>query len=249
MELARHSFQQPLNVAPSLSNVVNKTSVVLQQQSVIQPNQHQLQHQLQTMHDGGIDGKRREILARRPSYRRILDDLAGDGPVKMENYDDTGSSGESSPNGNNEEDINGINQSVSHQEKQYQSIHLNGIVSSVQGGENSLNQLHDSQPGDNQYIITTQGPDNKIQAYTIKGTLPIGLDNTSLASPHQLAEEATRKRELRLYKNREAARECRRKKKEYVKCLENRVAVLENQNKALIEELKSLKDLYCSKGD
>ena len=45
-------------------------------------------------------------------------------------------------------------------------------------------------------------------------------------------------------KNREAARECRRKKKEYIKCLENRVAVLENQNKALIEELKSLKELY-----
>ena len=47
---------------------------------------------------------------------------------------------------------------------------------------------------------------------------------------------------------REAARICRGKKKEYIKCLENRVAVLENQNKALIEELKSLKDLYCSKG-
>ena len=46
---------------------------------------------------------------------------------------------------------------------------------------------------------------------------------------------------------REAAKECRRKKKEYVKCLENRVAVLENQNKALIEELKSLKELYCQK--
>ena len=46
---------------------------------------------------------------------------------------------------------------------------------------------------------------------------------------------------------REAARECRRKKKEYVKCLENRVAVLENQNKTLIEELKSLKELYCQK--
>ena len=52
------------------------------------------------------------------------------------------------------------------------------------------------------------------------------------------------KREIRLLKNREAARECRRKKKEYIKCLENRVAVLENQNKALIEELKSLKELY-----
>ena len=49
--------------------------------------------------------------------------------------------------------------------------------------------------------------------------------------------------------DREAARECRRKKKEYVKCLENRVAVLENQNKTLIEELKSLKDLYCHKSE
>nr|CAG4638053.1 EOG090X0DMT [Chydorus sphaericus] len=91
----------------------------------------------------------------------------------------------------------------------------------------------------------------------------------SLQNSKQLAEEASRemrimkgngnhsdewdpseptmqKRELRLLKNREAARECRRKKKEYIKCLENRVAVLENQNKALIEELKSLKELYCS---
>ena len=31
-----------------------------------------------------------------------------------------------------------------------------------------------------------------------------------------------RKREIRLMKNREAARECRNKKKEYIKCLENR---------------------------
>lgn len=52
-----------------------------------------------------------------------------------------------------------------------------------------------------------------------------------------------------LMPHREAARECRRKKKEYVKCLENRVAVLENQNKTLIEELKALKDLYCHKSE
>ncbi|TKC50743.1 hypothetical protein EI555_017872 [Monodon monoceros] len=72
---------------------------------------------------------------------------------------------------------------------------------------------------------------------------------SSPALPTQPAEEAARKREVRLMKNREAARECRRKKKEYVKCLENRVAVLENQNKTLIEELKALKDLYCHKSD
>lgn len=47
--------------------------------------------------------------------------------------------------------------------------------------------------------------------------------------------------------SREAARECRRKKKAYVKCLENRVAVLENQNKTLIEELRTLKDIYRHK--
>lgn len=62
-----------------------------------------------------------------------------------------------------------------------------------------------------------------------------------------LAEDAARKREVRLLKNREAARECRRKKKEYIKCLENRVHVLETQNKALIEELKCLKDMYCNR--
>ncbi|CAD6186001.1 unnamed protein product [Caenorhabditis auriculariae] len=60
-------------------------------------------------------------------------------------------------------------------------------------------------------------------------------------------DDSNRKRQVRLLKNREAAKECRRKKKEYVKCLENRVAVLENQNKALIEELKTLKELYCRK--
>ncbi|XP_063778201.1 cAMP-responsive element modulator isoform X3 [Pseudophryne corroboree] len=89
------------------------------------------------------------------------------------------------------------------------------------------------------------------QIRTPSSAMPQGVVVASapanLHSPQQLAEEATRKREMRLMKNREAARECRKKKKEYVKCLENRVAVLENQNKTLIEELKALKDLYCHK--
>ena len=37
----------------------------------------------------------------------------------------------------------------------------------------------------------------------------------------------SRKREIRLLKNREAARECRRKKKEYIKCLENRYSAVQ----------------------
>ncbi|CAN9506515.1 unnamed protein product [Ophioblennius macclurei] len=60
-------------------------------------------------------------------------------------------------------------------------------------------------------------------------------------------EEAVQRRALRLQKNREAARVCRQKKKEYLKCLEHRVAMLENQNKTLIEELRALKDITDSK--
>ncbi|KAK0415649.1 hypothetical protein QR680_012041 [Steinernema hermaphroditum] len=78
---------------------------------------------------------------------------------------------------------------------------------------------------------------------------PLQLSNYN-SSPSPLDggnDDSNRKRQVRLQKNREAAKECRRKKKEYVKCLENRVAVLENQNKALIEELKTLKELYCRK--
>ncbi|XP_019635102.1 PREDICTED: cAMP-responsive element modulator-like isoform X3 [Branchiostoma belcheri] len=95
-------------------------------------------------------------------------------------------------------------------------------------------------------------PAGEVQAYQIRApsSLPAGVvmaTPTGITSPQQLAEESARKRELRLMKNREAARECRRRKKEYVKCLETRVAVLEQQNKTLIEELKSLKELYCHK--
>ncbi|XP_039874624.1 cAMP-responsive element modulator-like isoform X2 [Simochromis diagramma] len=78
-------------------------------------------------------------------------------------------------------------------------------------------------------------------------SLPQGVAGPSAHSSQKLIEDALQKRELRLMKNREAARECRRKKKEYVRCLENRVAVLENQNKTLIEELRALKDIYRHK--
>ncbi|XP_030612668.1 cAMP-responsive element modulator isoform X2 [Archocentrus centrarchus] len=74
-------------------------------------------------------------------------------------------------------------------------------------------------------------------------SLPQGVAGPSAHSSQKPIEDALQKRELRLMKNREAARECRRKKKEYVRCLENRVAVLENQNQTLIEELRALKDI------
>ncbi|KAG7216703.1 hypothetical protein INR49_021086 [Caranx melampygus] len=85
------------------------------------------------------------------------------------------------------------------------------------------------------------------QVHKPSSSLPQGVAGPSAHSTTKPVTDALQKRELRLMKNREAARECRRKKKEYVKCLENRVAVLENQNKTLIEELRTLKDIYRHK--
>ncbi|XP_024141799.1 cyclic AMP-responsive element-binding protein 1 [Oryzias melastigma] len=63
------------------------------------------------------------------------------------------------------------------------------------------------------------------------------------ALPAQDATEVSR-REVYRMKNREAAREHRRRKKEYMRCLEKRVVELENEIKMLIGELKALKDFY-----
>ncbi|KAK3753291.1 hypothetical protein QZH41_015230 [Actinostola sp. cb2023] len=140
-------------------------------------------------------------------------------------------------------------------------------ISATGGGQATVVQYQAQQDGQ-QYIYTATPGEVQVQVsnagtmYTIPagqqqyiraGQIQQGLVlNQSGISPNNqqvVAEEATRKREMRLMKNREAAKECRRKKKEYVKCLENRVAVLENQNKTLIEELKALKDLYCHKSE
>ncbi|XP_075853643.1 cAMP-responsive element modulator isoform X17 [Microcebus murinus] len=167
--------------------------------------------------EGVIDShKRREILSRRPSYRKILNEISSDVPG-----------------------VPKIEEEKSEEEGTPPNIATMAVPTSIY------------QTSTGQYTATGDMPTYQIRAPTT--ALPQGVvmaaSPGSLHSPQQLAEEATRKRELRLMKNREAARECRRKKKEYVKCLENRVAVLENQNKTLIEELKALKDLYCHKAE
>ncbi|XP_074938540.1 cAMP-responsive element modulator isoform X10 [Phalacrocorax aristotelis] len=168
--------------------------------------------------EGIIDSqKRREILSRRPSYRKILNELSSDVPAVPKIEEEEKSEDEGAPSG------------------------ISAMAMPT--------GLYHTNTG--QYTATGDMPAYQIRTPTT--TLPQGVvmaaSPGTLHSSQQLAEEATRKRELRLLKNREAARECRRKKKEYVKCLENRVAVLENQNKTLIEELKALKDLYCHKAE
>ncbi|XP_060527822.1 cyclic AMP response element-binding protein B isoform X7 [Cylas formicarius] len=197
--------QSVIQTAANLQPMLSKGNVILvsKPNSVIQTTQGSLQA-LRVVEAAGSDDsfsedespkKRRDLLTRRPSYRKILNDLGGVLPATAIQI----SSGEGG-----------------------QGIHTLTMTNSTAGGA-----IVQYSPGQEFFV-----PGNLIVAQT-------GNLNASVG------EDQARKREMRLLKNREAARECRRKKKEYIKCLENRVAVLENQNKALIDELKSLKELYC----
>ncbi|KPP78512.1 cyclic AMP-dependent transcription factor ATF-1-like, partial [Scleropages formosus] len=217
--------------------------------------------------------KSREILARRPSYRKILNDLSAEEVASRNEGEDENASSSAmtavtvptpiyqtstgqyiaiAPNGTIQlaspgaEGVQGL-----------QTLTMTNSASAQQGAT----ILQYAQTPDGQQIlvpssqVVVQGAGGEMQTYQIR-TAPTtsSLPQTVvMTSPVSISSQTTKtddpqvKREIRLAKNREAARECRRKKKEYVKCLENRVAVLENQNKTLIEELKTLKDLYCVK--
>jgi len=180
---------------------------------------------------GASSTKRREVLIRQPSYCKILNDLRGteekmksEPPTNVvevstsaaEDVDDPSSS----PTGA------GTSGAGAPSSSGVQTININGQQYQI---------VSPSVEGLQTITVGSGGGLGGVGSSSGMGATGSGL----LAS-----EEANRKREIRLLKNREAARECRNKKKEYIKCLENRVAVLENQNKALIEELKSLKELY-----
>jgi len=198
--------------------------------------------------------RRREILARQPSYCKILNDLKeaesdenedcqdqqGDrqGVQEKEVGQDVVMKGEAI------EVVDGgqTTQTVVINGQQYQIVSPGSMEGLMVGGVSQVSQAT-TQPAPQpvstvQYTTSTNGGHGTVfipagtqqQVVTVQGSTP--------------GAGQARKREIRLMKNREAAKECRNKKKEYIKCLENRVAVLENQNKALIEELKSLKELY-----
>lgn len=169
--------------------------------------------------------KRRDLLTRRPSYRKILNDLGGGEIGKC--CETFTCSGRPLTFTKENRFVGGVlSQSGNPGE---QSLHGGGTIVQYSGQDGSLVSYV---PGNS----TFERPPEQILWCVLSANLVGGT---------VIAEDQSRKREMRLLKNREAARECRRKKKEYIKCLENRVAVLENQNKALIEELKSLKELYC----
>lgn len=226
----------------------------------------------------------REQLSRRPSYRKILDELSegvskdlqkdaqqssqpsiitvSNGehqtltPVIVSTADVMSALASTLTNSNNSPSVvlqssqSQVN-NVSHSDQQLptaimsftgqHSEHLQGLSAQV------LNNVVQSSPSLGRTTLITAP--YSYQIHRPQGT-PVVMTQampSNQQSPQQLADEATRKREIRLLKNREAARHCRVKKKEYLKCLEERVQILEGQNKKLIDELKALKEYYVLK--
>ncbi|XP_034938044.1 cyclic AMP-responsive element-binding protein 1 isoform X6 [Chelonus insularis] len=196
-------IQSATNIQPV---AISKGNVILvsKSNSVIQSAQGNLQT-LQVVETGSDESfsdeespkKRRDLLTRRASYRKILNDLSASEITVI-------------PAGTIQ---------IATQGEGVQGLHTLTMSNATTAGGTIVQY---AQGQDTQFFVPGHGV---------------------------VVEDAAKKREMRLQKNREAARECRRKKKEYIKCLENRVAVLENRNQTLIDELKSLKELYQQKTD
>ncbi|XP_076759943.1 cyclic-AMP response element binding protein B isoform X2 [Xylocopa sonorina] len=224
-------IQTATNIQPV---AISKGNVILvsKPNSVIQTAQASLQT-LQVVEAASDDSfsdseesqeQRGGILTRRPSYKKILNDLGG-GEITDGRLPPLESSSECDSN---------VDSEVSSHSLHYQTVIPAGTIQIATQGEgvpglHTLTMSNAATAG-GAIVQYAQGQDTQffVPAYTGHGVV---------------VEDAARKRELRLLKNRQAARECRRKKKEYIKCLENRVAILENRNQTLIEELKSLKQL------
>ncbi|XP_045474187.1 cyclic AMP-responsive element-binding protein 1 isoform X11 [Harmonia axyridis] len=222
--------QSVIQTAANLQPMLSKGNVILvsKPNSVIQTTQGSLQalQVVETASDESFSEdecpkKRRDVLSRRPSYRKILNDLGG-GEIAEGKVEQTSSEADSE---------------LSSHSIPYHTV-LPATAIQISSGEGAGHGLHTLT-----MTNSTQGGAIVQYAQGQEFFVPVVAQSGSISGQ---GEDQSRKREMRLLKNREAARECRRKKKEYIKCLENRVAVLENQNKTLMDELTTLKDLYCS---
>ncbi|XP_037694380.1 cyclic AMP-dependent transcription factor ATF-1-like [Choloepus didactylus] len=271
----------PVTIVPLPGEQIQVQGVIqTAQSSVIHPPHVQTASSLSESEESqdssdsiGSSQKTHGILARRPSYRKILKDLSSE--------DIRGRKGDGENPGVSTVTSMSVPTPIYQTSTgQYIAIAPNGALQLASPGTDGVQGLQtltmtnsgSSQQGTTtilQYAQTSDGqqilvPSNQVVVQTASGDMQTYQIRTTptasslpqtvvMTSPVNLTSQTTKtddpqlKREIRLMKNREAARECRRKKKEYVKCLENRVAVLENQNKTLIEELKTLKDLYSHK--
>ncbi|XP_040978142.1 cAMP-responsive element modulator isoform X5 [Aquila chrysaetos chrysaetos] len=183
--------------------------------------------------EGIIDcQKRREILSRRPSYRKILNELSSDAPAVPKIEEEEKSEDEGAPSGisamamptslyhTNTGQYITITQGGTIQISNPASDGVHGLQTlamtnsgTPQPGATIVQYAGQSPDGTQQFFVpgsqvVVQAATGDMPAYQIRTpttTLPQGVvmaaSPGTLHSPQQLAEEATRKRELRLLKN------------------------------------------------
>uniref|UniRef100_A0A8C2Z3V9 Activating transcription factor 1 n=1 Tax=Cyclopterus lumpus TaxID=8103 RepID=A0A8C2Z3V9_CYCLU len=209
------------------------------QSSVIQSPQMQTVQALGSDSDDSQDSSdsesvahnTREILARRPSYRKILNELSSEEVTHIEGKDSPVSTAPAT-------------QIYQTNTGQYITIAANGTIQLATSGTEGIQGLQAitmansggaqqnttilqyAQTPDGQQIlvpsnqVVVQGAGGEMQTYQIRtaqtaSSLPQTVVMTSPMGHSQgKSDDPTMKREIRLAKNREAARECRRKKKE-----------------------------------
>ena len=187
---------------------------------------------------GSTSSARRQVLIRQPSYCKILDDLKGAESTVMVKGETSGGSVEvtsasADQSGGSGGDSSTV-QTININGQQYQIVSPSaltpGQVEGLQVATGTSSPAGGSSPAVVQYAATSQNG----QTMFVPGTVAAAVANAQVVagggssssrdssngggSGAPVAEEATRKREVRLMKNREAARECRNKKKEYIKC-------------------------------
>ncbi|XP_068260585.1 cAMP-responsive element modulator isoform X4 [Nyctibius grandis] len=179
--------------------------------------------------EGIIDSqKRREILSRRPSYRKILNELSSDAPAVPKIDEEEKSENEGAPSGVSPM---AMPASLYHANAgQYVAITQGGTIQisspacdgvhglqaltmtnsgTPQPGATIVQYAGQSPDGTQQYFVpgspvVVQATTGDMPAYQIRTppqAVVMAASPGTLHSPQQLAEEATRKRELRLMKN------------------------------------------------
>ncbi|RUS69097.1 hypothetical protein EGW08_023139 [Elysia chlorotica] len=150
--------------------------------------------------------KRRELLARRPSYRKILNDLSS--PVSK--MDDDSNSSQSQDGQDSFVQANAL-QLTAHGDatpatQGLQTLTMtNASPTSASNSTGGTTIVQYAQGPDGQFYIPVGGAN--VQAYQIAapGSLSqsvVMASGSPISSPQHIAEEGSRKRELRLLKNR-----------------------------------------------
>ena len=130
-----------------------------------------------------------------------------------------------------------VNPSALSQSGSIQTITVGGEGAATSSTSGVVQYAATSQNGQTVFIPGTVASPGSASGPQIISVATTASPTAATSAGPPTIEEASRKREIRLLKNREAARECRNKKKEYIKCLENRVGkiIFNLKNKPFID--------------